>query len=113
MDAIARLIDDALAGDPAVVRVVTAAAHRLGQGLATLAKLLNPQRIVIGGELSQLAMLIREPIREEMGQSVFASGPEVEASPLGHRASLLGALALVLTQPSRLPARTALRPTAK
>lgn len=102
-DGIELLIDDALAGDPAVVQVVTAAAHRLGQGLATLAKLLNPQRIVIGGELSQLAMLIREPIREEMGQSAFASGPEVEASPLGHRASLLGALALVLTQPSLSP----------
>ena len=100
-DGIALLIDDALAGDPAVVEVVTAAAHRLGQGLATIAKLLNPQRIVIGGELSELADLIRDPIREEMAQSAFTSGPSVDASPLGHRASLLGALALVLTQPSR------------
>jgi predicted NBD/HSP70 family sugar kinase len=101
-DGIDLLIDDALAGDPAVVEVVTRAAHHLGQGLATLAKLFDPQRIVIGGELSQLADLIKEPIREEMGRSAFAGGPPVEASLLGHRASLLGALALVLTQPSTL-----------
>jgi predicted NBD/HSP70 family sugar kinase len=106
-DGIDLLIDDALAGDRAVVDAVTRAARHLGQGLASLAKLLNPQRIVIGGEFSQLADLITDPVGEELTRSCFTSAASIEVSSLGRRASLLGALALVLTQPSRVHARTA------
>jgi predicted NBD/HSP70 family sugar kinase len=106
-DGIELLIADALAGDRAVVDAVTRAARHLGQGLASLAKLLNPQRIVIGGEFSQLANLITDPAGEELTRSCFTSASSIEVSSLGRRASLLGALALVLTQPSRVHARTA------
>jgi len=106
-DGIDLLIDDALAGDRVVVDAVTRAARHLGQGLASLAKLLNPQRIVIGGEFSQLADLITAPVGEELTRSCFTSAATIEISSLGRRASLLGALALVLTQPSRVHARTA------
>jgi predicted NBD/HSP70 family sugar kinase len=106
-DGIDLLIDDALAADRTVVDAVTRAAHHLGQGLASLAKLLNPQRIVIGGEFSQLADLITDPVGEELTRSCFTSASSVEVSSLGRRASPLGALALVLTQPSRVHARTA------
>ena len=106
-DGIELLIDDALAGDRAVIDAVTRAARYLGQGLASLAKLLNPQRIVIGGEFSQLADLITDPVGEELTRSCFTSAASIEVSSLGRRASLLGALALVLTQPSRVHARTA------
>jgi predicted NBD/HSP70 family sugar kinase len=97
-DGFDRLVKDAVSGDPAVLAVVMRAARFLGQGLATVAKVLDPQRIVIGGELWRLGEVMAPVLRHELRQYSFASHPHVEASPLGRRATLLGALALALTK---------------
>ena len=97
-DAFDRLVKDALSGDPAVLAVVTQAARYLGQGLAAAAKLLDPQRIVIGGELWQLGEVMAPVLGDELRRYSFASNPLVQASPLGRRAALLGALALALSK---------------
>jgi predicted NBD/HSP70 family sugar kinase len=101
-DGFDRLVADAIAGDPAVVAVVLRAARFLGQGLAAAAKLLDPQRVVIGGELWRLGEVMAPALRNELDRYSFASHPHIEASPLGRRATLLGALALALTPASHL-----------
>lgn len=97
-DGFDRLVTDAVSGDPAVLAVVTQAARFLGQGLAAVAKVLDPQRIVIGGELWRLGEVMTPVLRHELGRYSFASRPQIQASPLGRRATLLGALALALTK---------------
>lgn len=106
-DGFDRLVTDAESGDPAVLAVVTRAARFLGQGLAAVAKVLDPQRIVIGGELWRLGEVMAPVLRHELGRYSFASHPHVEASPLGRRATLLGALALALTERTGVTARPA------
>jgi glucokinase len=97
-DGFDRLVTDAVSGDPAVLAVVMQAARFLGQGLAAVAKVLDPQRIVIGGELWRLGEVMTPVLRHELKRYSFASRPHIEASPLGRRATLLGALALALTK---------------
>lgn len=91
------LVDDAVAGDREVIAAVHEAARFLGQGLSAVAKLLDPQRIVIGGELWRLGEVMAPVLNEELRRYSFASRPVIEASPLGRRAALLGALAVALT----------------
>lgn len=105
--AIEALIDAALAGDAEVRAAVTRAARYLGRGLAALVNMVDPRHVVLGGELSRLGELLLEPAREELARYSFVartSEVSVSTSTLGRRASLLGALAHVLTQPSRLAA---------
>jgi predicted NBD/HSP70 family sugar kinase len=104
VDGFDRLVTEAMSGDAAVLAVVQRAARFLGQGLAAVAKLLDPQRIVIGGELWRLGEVMAPALRHELGRYSFASHPDIEASPLGRRASLLGALALALTPSTQLTA---------
>lgn len=114
-DGIEALIDAALGGDAAVIAVVTRSARHLGRSLAGLTNLVNPQHIVLGGGLSRLGDLLLDPVREELLRFSFVarnSHTQVSASSLGHRASLLGALALVLTQPSRFADGPVLDPPA-
>lgn len=104
VDDVPSLIEAALAGHPQVLDILDLSARHLGRGLAGLVNMVNPRHIVIGGELSGLADLLLDPVREELRRLSFvarARGVQVARSSLGERASLLGALALVLTRPSR------------
>ena len=47
------IVDAARRGNPAALRAIEDAGRRLGVGLAHLANLINPTRIVIGGDLAQ------------------------------------------------------------
>ncbi|HVU91424.1 MAG TPA: ROK family transcriptional regulator [Jatrophihabitans sp.] len=93
-----------------VRRVVQDGALMLARALADVAIVLNPARIVLGGELTSLGELIAEPIRRELERLPFGSRVEFAVSPLGERASLVGALALVLTEPARFADRSQLHP---
>jgi predicted NBD/HSP70 family sugar kinase len=70
--------------------------------VATLCDLLNPELIVVGGELSRAGDLLLDPLREQVHRNAIpatARDVEIVASVLGPRAELLGALALVLADP--------------
>ena len=88
------LIEAALAGDrrsrAALERFVASA----GYALATVALLLSPELIVIGGGTAADEVLIG-PLRDMLGQLVgrkVATPPRLEASTLGARAVVLGAV---------------------
>lgn len=101
------LIARAAGGDPDVLDVVRRAAAVLARGLATLVLLFDPAAIVVGGELAGLGELLLAPARDELATVPFGPAVRVANSSLGDRASMVGALALVLTETSRFTDRSA------
>ncbi|WGL53636.1 ROK family transcriptional regulator [Nocardioides sp. BP30] len=104
---IADLVRRARGGEAAVLAAVADAARVLAAGLSSVALLLNPSAIVIGGELAELGDLLLEPIRHRLAEIPFGPATSVVRSSLGDRASMVGALALVLTESQRFEDRSA------
>lgn len=109
IDSVSELIQRAMAGDGGVLSVVGDGVRRLARSLGSLALVLNPSVIALGGELTGLGPLLLDPVRAELASVPFGAPITVRASALGPRASLMGALALVLhesghfTDQSRAP----------
>ncbi|MCL1872213.1 MAG: ROK family transcriptional regulator [Promicromonosporaceae bacterium] len=84
-------------GDPGCMRVLADAARRTGQVVAALVTMVDPQLVVVGGELAQagdwMVDALRESVRRHTLPSRFAP-VDVVAGELGQRAELLGALEL-------------------
>jgi predicted NBD/HSP70 family sugar kinase len=94
-----RVVELALDGQPAATRVVADAGRHIGRAVANLVNLLNPSRIVVGGEMAACGDVLLDPLRQEcLRHTITSAGDDVEIrhSPLGDRAQVLGALALVL-----------------
>ena len=86
-------------GDPAAARLIAEAGREIGVALAGLCNLINPDCVIVGGDLSAAGELITEPVIESIRRYAIASAADqvtVVAGVLGDRAELLGALALVL-----------------
>ncbi|WP_461061090.1 ROK family transcriptional regulator [Streptomyces pseudoechinosporeus] len=110
------MLDRTLAGDRAGERVFADVGTVVGQVLANLCNLLNPQRIVVGGELSRAGELLLTPIRTAIRRYALALVHEVDVvqaelgrgvppeSGLGARVGALGGAALVLSETPDLAA---------
>lgn len=108
--ATAELLERAGLGDSAARRLIADAGRHIGMAVATLCDLLNPELIVVGGELSVAGDLLLDPLREQVHRNAIpatARDVAVVASALGARAELLGALALVLADSAVPAARSA------
>jgi predicted NBD/HSP70 family sugar kinase len=97
-ETLGELVARSRAGDPEVVALVDQAAERLARALGDIALILDPSAVLIGGELAALGEQVLAPVRESLTAAPFGVPTEVAVSPLGERASLLGALALVLSE---------------
>jgi predicted NBD/HSP70 family sugar kinase len=96
---LAQLVELTVDGNPACLRVVADAGRHIGRAVANLVNLLNPSRVVVGGELAACGEVLMEPLRQEcMRHAIRSARDEVEIAvgALGDRAQVLGALALVL-----------------
>jgi predicted NBD/HSP70 family sugar kinase len=85
------------AGDSGAVRVLTDAGRTIGRLLADLCNVLNPQKLIIGGELSTAGEALTQGVREAVGrfaQPIVTESLTVETGSLHGRAEVLGALAL-------------------
>jgi predicted NBD/HSP70 family sugar kinase len=85
--------------DPAASRLVSEAGREIGVAVAGLCNLVNPNCVIIGGDLSAAGDVITEPVLESIRRYAITSAAEqvtVVPGVLGERAELLGALALVL-----------------
>ena len=85
-------------GDLGATRVINDAALAVGRVLADLCNVVNPEAIVVGGELSEAGEPLLSGIREAVDRYALPGAAEVvEVVPgeLGERAEVLGALALV------------------
>ncbi len=85
-------------GDLGATRVVNDAGLAVGRVLADLCNVVNPEAIVVGGELSEAGEPLLSGIREAVDRYALpgaADVVEVVPGELGERAEVLGALALV------------------
>lgn len=82
-------------GDPFAVQRLESLGRWLGEGVAALAAVLDPQVVVIGGGVSEAGDLIIDPIRRHFRASLsgLEHRPELEIrlARLGNRAGLIGA----------------------
>jgi len=88
-------------GDPGCRRILADAGSHIGVALGSLVNLVNPEAIVIGGELGQADELLLDPMRRALRRA--AIGPAVDAArvvpaQLGDRSEVLGAVAVVLRE---------------
>jgi predicted NBD/HSP70 family sugar kinase len=86
----------AAAAEPAVEAALTAAADVLGAALAPTVATLNPHRLILGGPLGALPVVVdrvREQVRAAVPEHIW---PLVERSALGTRATPRGLARLVV-----------------
>jgi glucokinase len=85
----------AMKGDPVAVRILAEVGRRLGEGIAGLVNILDPDMVVIGGGVIEAGELILEPARRSFVDSVEAPEhrPEVPLVPamMGNDAGAVGA----------------------
>jgi predicted NBD/HSP70 family sugar kinase len=85
------------AGDPGAARVIEDAGRAVGRVLAGLVNVLNPEAIVVGGELAAAGEALLAPVRTAIARHAIRPASDdvrVVASALGDRAEVLGALIL-------------------
>jgi len=96
---VARMVELAHDGDTACRRLIVDAGRQVGLAAANMCNLLNPERIVLGGELSQAADLLIEPMRDVISRHGIPSAArrvDIVPAALGSRSQVLGAVALAL-----------------
>src|SRR4051794_9957953 len=109
---VASMLAAARDGDLGCRRVIADAGRAIGRAVATLLNVLNPELLVMGGDLAAAGDLLLDGIRESVGRAALpeaARTAEVVAGVLGERAQVLGSLALVVSEADRaFPTRLAL-----
>jgi glucokinase len=86
-------------GDALARELLAEVGSWLGQGIADLAAVLDPEVVVIGGGVSVLGETVLGPARDRLERALpgrgFRPGPRVVAAELGAQAGLVGAADLV------------------
>lgn len=89
------ITEAARAGDAFAVSQLAALGTWLGEGIASLAAVLDPAMIAIGGGVSEAGDLLIDPIRTAFGQQLTGRGhrpvAEIRRAELGNKAGLIGA----------------------
>ena len=86
-------------GDQLAGQILREAAIALGTGMANLALLFNPQRIIIGGGLSKAGPLLWEPMLETVRARAMApcqQDLEIVPAGLGDDSGIFGGLAVAI-----------------
>jgi predicted NBD/HSP70 family sugar kinase len=92
----------ALEGNDGAIRVVEEAGYAVGRSIASIANLVNPEMIIVGGPLAGLGDMLLKPIKSGLKRyavPMIAETTDLVMSSLGERAEALGGVALVLRQP--------------
>jgi glucokinase len=89
-------------GDPRALEIFAEVGRRLGQGIAALVNVLDPEAVVVGGGVAEEGDIILGPARAAFAETVEAPDhrPEVPilAASMGTEAGAIGAAALALDQ---------------
>jgi predicted NBD/HSP70 family sugar kinase len=98
-----RRFDDVLhrlaAGDPAVRSVISTAGTRIGEVVAAACNTVNPETVVVGGELASAGSQLLDPLRRAVRQHTHTEvrhGLRIAPAALGHDDAARGGVALVL-----------------
>ncbi|WP_042394109.1 ROK family transcriptional regulator [Streptacidiphilus carbonis] len=98
---LSKVVQLAQRGDLGCRRVLADVGRQIGTGVANLCNLLNPRRVILGGDLAEAGDLVLDPIRESVARYAIPSAARqlsVVPGTLGGRAEVLGALALVMSE---------------
>ncbi|GAA0753066.1 ROK family protein [Ideonella azotifigens] len=104
-----RLQDVALAsraGDAAAHAIVQRSGALIGQMLASVVNFYNPSHVFIGGGIQRIGPLFLAAVRQSVYHRSLALSTrhlEIQYTPLGERAGLIGAAALAMQETLRLP----------
>ncbi len=87
-------------GDAGAIEIIATVGRRLGEGMAGLANILDPEAIIVGGGVAEIGELLLGPARERFRETIEAAEhrPDVPIVParLGNDAGAYGAAALGL-----------------
>jgi predicted NBD/HSP70 family sugar kinase len=103
---VARVTELVAAGDAGAMRVLGDTGRAIGRVLADVVNNLNPELVVLGGELSLAGAPVLDGVREAIDrhcQPGIARDVRVEISQLGADAQLLGAAAVALALADATP----------
>ena len=87
----------AIEGDAGCRRVLADAGRHLGIAVAGLVNLINPERIVLGGQMAQVGKMVLTPMREAIDRCAIPSAAatvELRIGVLGENAEVVGAIAM-------------------
>jgi predicted NBD/HSP70 family sugar kinase len=96
----------AKAGDAGCRRVLADAGRHIGVAMANMYNLLDPELIVLGGNLAAAGPILIEPLRESMARRAIHAGeaiPSVVAGDLDERVVVVGGAAAVLRDSVNFP----------
>ena len=86
----------AMAGDARCIRAIADAGRHIGVATANLCNLIDPERVIVGGELARAGELLLGPLRHAVERSIIVNEelmPDIVQGQLGMRAATLGAVA--------------------
>jgi predicted NBD/HSP70 family sugar kinase len=92
-------------GDLGCRRVIADAGRVVGSAAAFVFNMLNPQRLIVGGDLAEAGDLLLDGVRSSLRLAALPAAAEhavVSAGVLGERAQVLGALALAVGEAGAL-----------
>lgn len=88
-------------GDETALEVVTEAAQYLGVACASMANMLNPEKIILGGGVAKAGDLLLHPVKRTYAKHAFpasASATEITLARLGNDAGAIGAAWMIKQQ---------------
>lgn len=95
------VFQQAVAGHEAYIKILQETGEVLGIGLTNLIHLINPEKIVLGGGVTNSKEFILPVIKQTIDQRALtpaAKQTEVAVTDLGDDATLLGAVSLLITE---------------
>ena len=82
-------------GDAGAIQQLAELGRWLGEGVASLTEILDPEVVVVGGGVSEAGDLLLDPMRAAFSSQLVGRGfrpiPEIRKATLGNRAGLIGA----------------------
>jgi predicted NBD/HSP70 family sugar kinase len=98
-------LQDAIAlardGDAGANRLFADAGRTVGQAVGAICNLVNPERVIVGGEMSVVGDVLVDAVADGIARSTIpaiAHDAHVVRGSLGERAEVLGAIGLVLAE---------------
>ena len=98
IDSTEKLLDAAAEGLPPAIRVLTDMGRASGVAIANVVNLLNPEVIVVGGDLARAGGVFTDPMITMATRLTMPAAADVRllTTPLGERVFALGGVALAL-----------------
>ena len=78
-------------GDEVATAILDRLAERLARVISTMASMLNPELVVLGGAVADSASVLLEPVAEKLAEYT-ATPPRIATSPLGDAIVSIGAV---------------------